>query len=114
MQIASVLLSAALAVASPSAPRHSTSCHYAPAGTGGANVTLIFDVISVQATTCRAAKRVLRAVSRWADPDDYEHLGASRHPLTLGYRCRVYLIGDSAWHVRCVRGRRVIYGFTAQ
>ena len=92
-------------------PRH--DCHYADAG-AVATASLTVAVISARGTSCHEAKRVFRATSRWLDPGDYQHLGALRHPSTLGYRCRVYLIGDSYWHLRCQRGSRLLYGDTAQ
>jgi hypothetical protein len=88
-------------------------CHYADAG-GGVNPSLTVDVLSARGTTCGQAKRVFKATSDWLDPNDYEHLGVRRHPVTLGWRCEVKLVGDSDWHVDCYRGRRTIVGDTSE
>jgi hypothetical protein len=93
---------------------HVEHCHYADAGAAVPNASLTVQVLSAHGTTCREAKRVFRATSRWLDPTDYEHLGVSKHPITLGYRCSVRLLGDSYWHIRCSRGTRTIYGDTAE
>jgi hypothetical protein len=105
----------AAAVALTAAPAGNVHhCHYADAGAAVPNASLTVQVLSAHGTTCAAAERVFRATSRWLDPTDYRHLGVSRHPVTLGYRCSVRLLGDSYWHLRCVRGERTIYGQTAQ
>jgi hypothetical protein len=90
------------------------SCHYADAGAAVSNASLSVQVISARGTTCKEAKRIFRATSRWLNPTDYHHLGAPHHAYTLGYRCRAYLVGDSYWHLRCERDRRILYGAAAQ
>jgi hypothetical protein len=84
------------------------------AGAAAQHALLTFQVLSVRGTTCQSGKRVFRAVSRWVNPVHDHDLRAPQYPHTLGYRCRAHLVGDSAWNVRCVRGRRVLLGFTAK
>jgi hypothetical protein len=67
--------------------------------------------LTAQGVTCATGKRVLRAVAGWADPAQPGDLGASEHPVTLAYRCRVG--GDPRttgppWSIECQRGSRII------
>ena len=75
-----------------------------------------FDGIEAKSATnasCRAALAVMRSVGRWASHRCDETLCAGAHPLNHGFRCTVDLVGEAAWQITCVRGRRTVRGFAA-
>jgi hypothetical protein len=65
--------------------------------------------------SCRTARAVMRSVGRWADSQRcYKTLCARKHRMNRGFRCSVDLTGEAAWQITCVRGRRIVRGFTAE
>jgi hypothetical protein len=74
--------------------------------------------ISVQSATnasCRTARTVMRSVGRWADSRRcYKTLCVRAHRINRGFRCSVDLTGEAAWQITCVRGRRIVRGYTAE
>jgi len=73
--------------------------------------------ISVRSATnssCRRARAVMRSVSRWANSGRcYEKLCVTGHRMNRGFRCDVELVGEAAWQITCVRGKRIVRGYTA-
>ena len=75
-----------------------------------------FDGIEAKSAThvsCRAARAVMGSVGRWASHRCNETLCAGAHRLNHGFRCTVDLVGEAAWQITCVHGRRIVRGFAA-
>jgi hypothetical protein len=75
-----------------------------------------FDGIEAKSATnasCRAALAVMRSVGRWASEGCPGTLCAGAHPINHGDRCTVDLVGEAAWQITCVHGRRTVRGFAA-
>jgi hypothetical protein len=71
-------------------------------------------VRSATKTSCRRARAVMRSVNRWANSGRcYEKLCVTGHRMNRGFRCDVELIGEAAWQITCVRGKRIVRGYTA-
>ena len=71
-------------------------------------------VIGVRHMTCRRGAEVMRRIARYLDGGDYRHLGLARPRVLEGYSCRAWLIGDSAWKIRCLRFPQRVDAFTAE
>jgi hypothetical protein len=72
-------------------------------------------VSSATNASCRRARAVMRSVSRWANSlRCYEKLCVTGHRMNRGFRCDVDIVGEAAWQITCVRGNRIVRGFTAE
>jgi hypothetical protein len=65
--------------------------------------------------SCRTVRAVMRSVARWADSRRcYKTLCVRKHRINRGFWCSVDLTGEASWQITCVRGRRIVRGFTAE
>lgn len=65
--------------------------------------------------TCATARRVMRAVGRWAHSGRcFLDLCVRRHRMNAGFRCSVIKDGEADWAITCRRGRAVVRGSTAE
>ena len=72
-------------------------------------------VRSATNASCRRAQAVMRSVNRWASSYRcYEKLCVTGHRMNRGFRCDVELVGEAAWQITCVRGDRIVRGYTAE
>jgi hypothetical protein len=84
-------------------------------GTVTATHLLGIGVRSATNTSCRRARAVMRSVGRWANSTRcYEKLCVTGHRMNRGFRCDAELVGEAAWQITCVRGKRVVRGYTSE
>jgi hypothetical protein len=64
--------------------------------------------------SCEVAQAVMRSVGRWADSGRcFRTLCVRAHRSNRGFRCSVDQVGEADWQITCVRGERIVRGYTA-
>jgi hypothetical protein len=64
--------------------------------------------------SCRMARAVMESVGRWADSGRcFRALCVRAHRNNRGFRCSVDQVGEADWQITCVRGERIVRGYTA-